>query len=271
MKKKKWIVLFVLALVIGLAVGIHKTIPTRLFVNGKKIPAGDYARIRYQQEDAEIPVLTIFRALGLDAYIRYNEEEKAYEVVTDGDQVVCSTIDDDTERHNVRRVDGDEFIVDTDSMYWVFYINHEIDVDVNVRRKAVYVTSFSHSAYVETPARLIINGKGLSSVVDITKREYYDQTIYVIPVLAVLRQLGAEVYWEEDATVTVSHPGKSYTFDLTDNGFGYDGPPGGIGVRYIENGELYMEDASVRYFLEEFMKAELRRNLATNTIRIKSK
>ena len=271
MNKKKWIIFLALALLIGLAAGIHRLLPTRLFVNGQRIREDDHACIRYSQDDAEIPVLTIFRALGMDADIRYNEAEDTYEVVTADGLVVCSTADDDADRHHIRRVVGDEFIVDSGSMYWVFYINHEIDIDVNVRRKTVHVTAFTTGAYVETPARLIVNGKNLSSAVSITKREYYEQTIYVIPVLAVLRQLGVETSWEGDTAVTISRPGKSYTFDLTDNSFGYDGPPGGIGVRFIQDQELYMEDISVRYFLEEFMDAELRWNHATNTVHIKSK
>lgn len=276
MRRRKWIVLLILVLLIGLIFGAHVIKPAKLFVNGQKIPTGGHVRIRYAQAEAEIPVLRIFRTLGRDAEIRYNPEEDAYQVVIDQEYVLFSTNDaskllgQSDAKTAVRQVKGDEFIVDTGSTSTFLYWGWEIDIDVNVFGKSVYVTSFSHDEYTETPAHLIVNGKDLSSTVKTTKREYYDETIYVIPVLAVLRELGAEVSWEADTAVTVSHPGKSYTFDLTDSSFGYDGPPGGVGVRYVEDQELYMEDSSVHYFLKEFMDAQIHRDSKTDTVRIQS-
>ena len=61
------------------------------------------------------------------------------------------------------------------------------------------------------------------------------------------------------------------TNNLEDEDFGYLSPPGGVGVREASDGEIYMEYASVHYFLTEFMDAKIRYNPLTDTIRIKDK
>lgn len=276
MSKRMAIFVSSLVLLLGILVVSYVLKPTRLVVNGQEIPASDYVRIRYVQQDAEIPVLATFRALGYDAEIRSNPEGIT-QVVIDQEYVLFSTDDpekrlgENSVKTAVRRIDGDEFIVDTNSIFTWLYWGWDIDIDVSMRKKTVYVDAFDSFAYTEKPARLVVNGKDLSQVANVTKREYYSGTTYVIPILAVLNELGAEISWEGDLAVVVSRPGKTFTFDLTEADFGYTAPPGGIGVRYIEGKELYMEYASVSCFLQEFSDATVRCDSITNTIYIKIK
>jgi len=240
----------------------------KLVVKGRELPEGSCVRIYPAQEYAEIPALAVMRALGYEAEVRHNPDLKLHQVVIDQEYVLFSSDDAETV---VRRVEGNEYIIDTKSVFTFLYWGWDIDIKVDYRKGVVYVDSYDPWAYTEKPCRLIVNGKNISEQTEAVIREYYTGQTKVIPVVSVLRELGAAVEWENDTVATVCYAGKSFTFNLEDGDFGYLPPPGGISVREASDGEIYMEYASVHYFLTEFMDAKIRYNPLTDTIRINDK
>ena len=248
----------------------------KLVVNGRELPEGSYVRIYPAQEYAEIPALAVMRALGYEAEVRHNPDLKLHQVVIDQEYVLFSSDDAETVPGDfaetvVRRVEGNEYIIDTKSVSTFLYWGWDIDIKVDYRKGVVYVDSYDPWAYTEKPYRLIVNGKNISEQTETVIREYYTEQVEVIPVVSVLRELGATVEWENNTVATVCYAGKSFTFNLEDEDFGYLSPPGGVGVREASDGEIYMEYASVHYFLTEFMDAKIRYNPLTDTIRINDK
>ncbi|MBQ4101254.1 MAG: hypothetical protein IJC85_00040 [Oscillospiraceae bacterium] len=81
-----------------------------------------------------------------------------------------------------------------------------------------------------------------------------------IPLLRVLKKMGATVSWTNEKKVKVEYKGKTRTIDTTDATFGFPVPAGATGyVRRIEGKELYVDDPSVQTFLSEFMHARIER------------
>lgn len=96
---------------------------------------------------------------------------------------------------------------------------------------------------------------------DINNYRYNLTDDYVeIPLLRVLKKMGATVSWTNEKKVKVEYKGKTRTIDTTDATFGFPVPAGATGyVRRIEGKELYVDDPSVQTFLSEFMHARIER------------
>ena len=96
---------------------------------------------------------------------------------------------------------------------------------------------------------------------DINDYRYNLTDDYVeIPLLRVLKKMGATVSWTNEKKVKVEYQGKTRTIDTTDATFGFPVPAGATGyVRRIEGKELYVDDPSVQTFLSEFMHARIER------------
>jgi len=96
--------------------------------------------------------------------------------------------------------------------------------------------------------KLIINGK------DITNNNYVkiriDDKVAELPLLAIMKELGAEVKWENEKSVSMIFHEKTLNFDVSKWDLDILVPPGAIGVRKIINNELVYDYDSVKYLLK---------------------
>ena len=106
------------------------------------------------------------------------------------------------------------------------------------------------SSETTLPAKLIVNGK------DITEGNY----VYInvekeqaeVPLLAIVKELGAEVVWIDENIVEISYEDKSFQIDKRDKDFGYEIPPGGgRKVRKAVEHDLIFDDQSIMPILRE--------------------
>ena len=237
--------------------------PGKLVVNGKDITEGNYVVINYAKKNAEVPFLAIMRELGYKVEFTHNANTGLYAAqIGESDLFLTSTKEDfgiDTGNSDgyTRKIENDDFIFDVESLFTWLYWGWDIDIEVDFDTGTVYVNSFDPDAYEEYPAQLIINGKDITEDNPVYIREYYTGRTEEIPLLAIVKELGAEVVWTDNATVTVNYEGQSITFDLTKDDFGYMCPIGGISIRKQVDDELYMEYVSVKNILKLRLDADI--------------
>ena len=104
--------------------------------------------------------------------------------------------------------------------------------------------------------KLLVNGNELSNcqsaMIDSKTRNAE------VPLLAVLRSLGADVTWEHNGYITVEHAGKTAMLDSQKNDFGVPVPPGTTGaVRRKYDGEIVIDVVSIKGLLFNLMGAEV--------------
>jgi len=90
-----------------------------------------------------------------------------------------------------------------------------------------------------------------------------------IPLLLVLKELGANIKWYNDSVVNIRYKGKTITIDITDEWFGILPPPGTEKAkRYFKDDEMIVDIVSFRGLLNNFMGASF--SFDETTIYIKS-
>ncbi|MGN0448036.1 MAG: hypothetical protein ACI4GC_05765 [Acutalibacteraceae bacterium] len=101
--------------------------------------------------------------------------------------------------------------------------------------------------------RLVVNGN------DITDEVYVnidtEKGISEVPLLAIVKELGANVYWENKNIVVIKHNDLSVSIDISEKDFGVTVPPGGIKSRKIVNEDLIFDDASITGLLRNMFNA----------------
>lgn len=119
-------------------------------------------------------------------------------------------------------------------------------------------------------AELIVNGKKLpkNNCVGIDTQSKNT----VLPLLEVLKELGAEVRWRDTNVVVIEHRGTVVELNANKDDFGILIPPGTIGaVRRVVNAELIIDGDSVQSLLANIMEAEIKVVEQTSTIYITSR
>lgn len=100
----------------------------------------------------------------------------------------------------------------------------------------------------EDNCRLVVNGKDISDSLHIKMKAKYNNT--EIPLLAVLKELGAQVQWKDSAVVTVQFKDSAFEIDTEKEQFGILIPPGTRqAVRKVVEKEIIIDSNSVEGFL----------------------
>lgn len=120
----------------------------RLIVNGADITEGNYVRIHHGDQNAELPILAILRALGYDAQMQYNNVENIYESNIDNHIGHFSTQNEDFgvhfasgEKGCVRKIENNDFIIDRNCIFTIMYWVYEARITVDYDTSTVYVDS----------------------------------------------------------------------------------------------------------------------------------
>lgn len=119
----------------------------RLIVNGVDITEGNYVRIHHKYQNAEIPLLAIFRALGHNAYLQYNESRDRYEAVIDGEVHYSTATEnfgipfDIGGKGCIRKIENYDLIVDAKCVISELYWGWEADLTVDYDTSTIYVDS----------------------------------------------------------------------------------------------------------------------------------
>ncbi len=93
--------------------------------------------------------------------------------------------------------------------------------------------------------RLIVNGKEIPSGNFARLITEYESA--ELPLITIMRELGAEVTWKDDTTVTFTYNGANYDMDVSKPDFGLPRPPGSAYYfRAVVAGEIVIDDASAR-------------------------
>lgn len=235
----------------------------RLIVNGQDITEDNHVVINHDQKNAEIPILAIFRALGHDAQMCV-DEHGIYQAVIDQSIVLLDSRSPDfglelnyNEKGSVRERTDDDFIIDTTSISTKLYWGWDIDIKVDFEANVVYVNSFDPNAYEEYPAKLIVNNKDITEGNNAYIRYYYNSKEVELPLLAIVKELGAKVTWNEESIVTIKYKKNKTTLDLTKDDFDCMGGFGDTWIRKATDTEIYMELFSVENIISYMMGAEL--------------
>lgn len=235
-------------------------VEARLIVNGRDITEDNYVRINHTLKNAEIPVLAVFRELGYDVKVESNGH-----VILDNDYVLLETLQPDFghpmgyegEGAVRKKLDG-EFVIDYWSVcgwwYWGLNIDVEIDYDANT----IYVNSFDPDTYQIHNLQLLVNGKDITEGNEAYLRKYYKSNELELPVLAIMKALGAEVIWTDSGIITVKFDGKEIEYDLNLTDFGCMPAPGGVVIRKTTDTEIYMDWYATRTDLLYLMEADIR-------------
>lgn len=117
----------------------------KLIVNGKDITEGNYVKIDYENQQAEIPVLAICRELGADikwigkiAIISYNDKM----------QIVDTTVSDfgllilPGSSKAVRKMSGGDAIIEDDSFSW-YFIRGMMEVEYVIDYEAATISVYT--------------------------------------------------------------------------------------------------------------------------------
>lgn len=228
----------------------------RLVVNGKDITEGNYVRIDRTARYAEIPITVIFEELGFDVQIEYDQEKDSYAVSIDGDVFVDTQYDDYGiyidygARSYVRSIIDDQIIVDSNSVFTQLYWSYNADIEIDYTANIVYIDSFDPYASITHDARLVVNGKDITEGNCASFQEYHNGMEVEIPLLAVVKALGAKVKWQSETVVAVKYKGETRIFDTSEDGFGVFIPIGGVVIRRIENGDLIFDLTSIERIIE---------------------
>ena len=100
----------------------------------------------------------------------------------------------------------------------------------------------------EDNCRLVVNGKDISDGLHIKMKAKYCNT--EIPLLAVLKELGAQVQWKDSSVVTAQFKGSTFEIDTSKEYFGILIPPGTRqAVRKVVDQEIIIDSNSVESFL----------------------
>ena len=237
--------------------------PPRLIVNGQDITEGNHVVINHKRKNAEIPVLAVFRALGFDAQMQADENGIPQPIIDGSTRLFDASLPgfgfvtpNEKEGH-IRLVTDDDFIIDTNSIDTLLYWGWDIDIQVDFEENIIYIDQFDSTQYERHPAKLIVNGKDISQGNEAYIRFYYQTTAEEIPLLAIAKELGAQVIWEENSLVTIRNRDKEITLDLTQDEFGYMAAPGGISIRKATGTEIYMEFYSANSILKYLANAQI--------------
>ena len=136
------------------------------------------------------------------------------------------------------------------------------------------VVRLEHSLVIDASQKvsncgLLVNGRDLSYEAYVCMD--YERESAELPLLAILKELGAEVCWNDTHTVTVTYGDKTLDFDTRDEYFGVLIPPGTTNaIRRVENNELFFDDESVRVLLRSVMEVTIRINTDYGEVRIDS-
>lgn len=100
----------------------------------------------------------------------------------------------------------------------------------------------------EDNCRLVVNGKDISDSLHIKMKAQYNNT--EIPLLAILKELGAQVQWKDSAVVIVQFKDSAFEIDTEKEQFGILIPPGTRqAVRKVVEKEIIIDSNSVEGFL----------------------
>ena len=128
----------------------------RLIVNGVDITEGNHIFIHHEEQNAEIPILAIMRALGYDVNVRYQSSSGTYEAVID-DYVFLTTHRTDFSippesgsESCVRRFAEDEFIIDSQCIFTLLYWEWGAEINIDYDESTVYVDSIDLYSKAET-------------------------------------------------------------------------------------------------------------------------
>lgn len=100
----------------------------------------------------------------------------------------------------------------------------------------------------EDNCRLVVNGKDISDGLYVKMKAKYNNT--EIPLLAVLKELGAQVQWKDTSVVTVQFKDSAFEIDTEKEQFGILIPPGTRqAVRKVVEKEIIIDSNSVEGFL----------------------
>ncbi len=225
-----------------------------LIVNGEILQT-DAVKIYSEERYAELPALLVLRALGA-------------EVSWEGDIVTLRAESTDSLRSDktlewqldlskpdfdfawatdtvepVRRIEGDELILDNEAMYTLsaFLFDCYMDIDYEENTVSIWIPS----GIIElSEASLVVNGESIvhggHAKVDAQNRHA------VLPVFAVLRALGAQIT-QSGSEYTITHQEKQIAvLDASDPQFGYYPAPGNRNpvVRERVDGDLILEESS---------------------------
>lgn len=231
---------------------------SRLIVNGKDITDGNYVRINKTSGYAELPVIAVFKALGYDAEMQYDQNTDSYAVIVEDNTEFLNTQCNDFgfppgvgDTDYVRRIMDNEIVIDSDAIDTVMYWGYSTEIDIDYDSNTVYINSFDPNAYVTHDARLVVNGKDITEGNSVSFKEYHNGMEVEIPLLAVVKALGAKVKWQSETVVAVKYKGETRIFDTSEDGFGVFIPIGGVVIRRIENGDLIFDLNSIEGILEE--------------------
>ncbi|MBQ9106309.1 MAG: hypothetical protein IJY56_00295 [Clostridia bacterium] len=141
------------------------------------------------------------------------------------------------------------------------------DVNGNAISSDVSTDSGSSDVADDGQCRLIVNGK------DITEGNYVKMFAEYrqehLPVLAIAKELGAQIEWQSETQVTLSYNGKSHTLDAKASNFGILIKPGTQnGVRKFINNDFIMEYDSVSEIILKTLGASYSPNYPQRTITI---
>ena len=121
---------------------------------------------------------------------------------------------------------------------------------VEYTTNTVYINSFDPYASITHDARLVVNGKDITEGNCASFQEYHNGMEVEIPLLAVVKALGAKVKWQSETVVAVKYKGETRTYDTSEDGFGVFIPIGGVVIRRIENGDLIFDLTSIKGILK---------------------
>lgn len=232
----------------GVISGMNGFSDGKLFVNHVEL-ASNTVKFCSEKQYAELPALAILRALDVETQWEGNEI-----LLTNGSTSL--TLDVSKEdfglwiidaARSVRRQEGEELILDDISteLLVVYLTGGKVTVDYEARKVDVWVPN---GAYSLTDASLIINGE------DATGENYVKLDLEYryaeLPLLAVLRALGAEIALE-GTEYQITYRGEAvWTLDTAKIAYNYPAPPGTDPViRKTVGGELIFDDTSARLLL----------------------
>ena len=228
----------------------------RLVVNGKDITEGNYVRIDRTARYAEIPIAVILEELGYDVLVEYDQDKDSYAVITDEFVFVDTQYEDfgirigNGVRNYVRSIIDGQIIVDSNSVFTQMYWMYNAEIEVDYTTNTVYIDSFDPYASIKHDARLVVNGKDITEGNCASFKEYHNGMEVEIPLLAVVKALGAKVKWQSETVVAVKYKGETRTYDTSKDDYGVFIPLGGVATRKIENGDLIFDLTSIERIIE---------------------
>ena len=117
--------------------------------------------------------------------------------------------------------------------------------------------------------KLLVNGKDITNGKNVKINYEYQNT--ELPLLAILKELGADVQWEDNSRVIVTFEKIKVDIDTTKDDFGIPIPPGtSNAIRYIINNELQIDGTSVQGLLLNIFRTTINVDYEAGIIYINS-